>query len=82
MSTQLMVEAPTDLLMANLRVLAGRNMSLAQRVGVQPRGDTARGWEYAVETARSGDPTLVAYCDSQRHYVHSRYDPRREAAEL
>lgn len=67
-----------DNLESNLSVLAAVDAELAQRI--RALGDDAR---VALEPSRSGPPTVrLAGPDGVARYLHSRYDPVREAASL
>jgi hypothetical protein len=68
--------SPT-VLQANLRALAQRSPALAARLAEAAAAPDAR-----VELARNGDAVPVVTRDGREWALHSRYDPRAEAARL
>lgn len=66
-------------LLENRNVLRFRNRSLLQKLD---ETTTLSGRHIQIETAKSGKPTLKMEVNGTFQYVHSKYDPEREAQRL
>ncbi len=66
-----------DLFGANMRVLRRHHPELARRIEENP----PPAYDYQVEPARNGSPTLSLLSGGKTIQIHSRYDPEKEATQ-
>jgi len=64
-----------SLLENNLKIISTISPRLADRI----RSAVPEHGVYTVETSKSGEPTLKINTDAKKIYLHSRYDPLKEA---